>query len=34
MSNILIEIVFWTILLIYFGARLTQTKKVIKENIK
>ena len=30
MSDIGIEILFWTILVIYFGTRLTQTKKGYK----
>ncbi len=31
MVNLGLEIVFWLILLIYIGARLTQTKKVFKQ---
>ena len=34
MMNLGLEIVFWLILLIYIGARLSQTKKVISNNIK
>ena len=31
MTNLGLEIVFWTILLTYLGARLTQTKKGYKQ---
>ena len=31
MVNLDLEIVFWLILLIYIGARLTQTKKGLKQ---
>ena len=31
MVNLGLEIVFWLILLIYVGARLTQTKKGLKQ---
>ena len=31
MNNLGLEIVFWLILLIYLGARLTQTKKGYKQ---
>ena len=34
MVNIGLEIVFWLILLIYIGVRLTQTKKGLNKNIK
>ena len=31
MSNLAIELLFWFILLTYLGARLTQTKKGLKQ---
>ena len=34
MNNIGLEIIFWIILLIYLGVKLTQTKKVTDKNIK
>ena len=32
MANLELEIVFWVILLIYLGARLTQTSKGFKQD--
>ena len=34
MFNLGLEIVFWLILLIYIGARITQRKKGLNNNIK
>ena len=31
MMNLILELVFWLILLIYIGARLTQSKKGLKQ---
>ena len=31
MVNLFLEILFWLILVIYIGARLTQTKKSLKQ---